>query len=327
MARDGSGRASSRSRMGHPLRAPPISRPIRSTVAVRHRHRRREPAAAQHRDAVADLEQLVEFLAHHQHAGAGRAGRSGPGGSPARRRHRRPRSAAPPAARAAPASISRPTMNFCRLPPERLRACAAMPAQRTSKRRDQPGRQRVHRCQVQQAARAPWRRSTRVSSAFSASDSSGTAPRPSRSSGTKARPRARRSAGPSAPIGWPSSRTAPGAGAALARQRRQQLLLAVAGDAGDADDLAGAHLERDVAQRRCRTARRRQGQARRPPGRARRAASRRRRWVRQVAADHQLGSDCRGLVPRVAARRSPGRARSTVQRSHSARISSSLWLM
>ena len=32
----------------------------------------------------------------------------------------------------------------------------------------------------------------------------------------------------------------------LAGQRRKQFVLAVAGDAGDADDLAAAHLERDV---------------------------------------------------------------------------------
>ncbi len=36
---------------------------------------------------------------------------------------------------------------------------------------------------------------------------------------------------------------------ALARQRLEELGLAVAGDAGDGDDLAGAHLERDLAQR------------------------------------------------------------------------------
>ena len=43
----------------------------------------------------------------------------------------------------------------------------------------------------------------------------------------------------------------------LAGERRQQLLLAVAGHAGDADDLAGAHGEIDVRRATCRTDRRR----------------------------------------------------------------------
>ena len=47
-------------------------------------------------------------------------------------------------------------------------------------------------------------------------------------------------------IGSPSSMTAPDIGAADAGDRLEQLRLAVAGDAGDADDLAGAHLEGDV---------------------------------------------------------------------------------
>ncbi len=82
-------------------------------------------------------------------------------------------------------------MNFCRLPPERLRAAASGPLAltpnaaivcaayaRTALRADESVRNEA-------APRA-------VSSALSASDISGTAPRPSRSSGTKARPSRRR---------------------------------------------------------------------------------------------------------------------------------------
>ena len=39
----------------------------------------------------------------------------------------------------------------------------------------------------------------------------------------------------------------------LAGERREQFLLAVAGDAGDADDLAGAHLQVDRVAAWCRT--------------------------------------------------------------------------
>ena len=85
----------------------------------------------------------------------------------------------------------------------------------------------------------------RVSSVFCASDSVGTAPRPRRSSGTKCRPSARGArAGEARAIVAAEQPDRSGGGApVLARERGQQLLLAVARDAGDADDLAGAHLE------------------------------------------------------------------------------------
>ena len=51
-------------------------------------------------------------------------------------------------------------------------------------------------------------------------------------------------AAPSRPTGLPSMRIAvSGSDRALARERQQQLVLAVAGDAGDAQDLAGPDLE------------------------------------------------------------------------------------
>ena len=86
--------------------------------------------------------------------------------------------------------ISRPTMNFCRLPPERLRAAASGPAALTLDdaidRR--PRSDRAASARMSRARRGRGR--CAVSSALSASDISGTAPRPRRSSGTNARPSA-----------------------------------------------------------------------------------------------------------------------------------------
>ena len=50
-------------------------------------------------------------------------------------------------------------------------------------------------------------------------------------------------------IGSPSSMTSPRGRAADAGERLEQLRLAVAGDAGDADDLAGADVEADAFDR------------------------------------------------------------------------------
>ena len=83
-----------------------------------------------------------------------------------------------------------------------------------------------------------------------ASESDGTAPRPSRSSGTKCRPRFRRAAAPIRPMGCPKSCDRAGVGArVLAGERREQLLLPVAGHPGDPDDLARVDVERDVLER------------------------------------------------------------------------------
>ena len=99
-------------------------------------------------------------------------------------------------------------MNFCRLPPDRLPASASSPLHLTlnaaivccanSAIRD--WRIRPPRTIP---ARAP------VSSAFCARLMAGTAPRPSRSSGTKPKPSARRCAGSSSPADWPPIRTMP----------------------------------------------------------------------------------------------------------------------
>ena len=282
-----------------------------------------------HDQPVADLEQLVELLAHHQHARSRR--RAAPAarrGSAPRRRRRRPRSAARRSAASGSASISRPTMNFCRLPPDRLlrrRARAAgldVEAARSARR---PAAATSPRAQPAAAA-------DRLACASAACSAPATASAPRRG---RAAPRAR-SAGPARgaargearAMSVPNSVIEPGgARAVLARQRRHQLLLAVARDAGDADDLAGAHLERDVVERDAervllaaaiRPLHREHHRARRAPRGAAAAAARRRssaatgwRWFPGV------GSTSPVTLP----------PRSTVQWWHSARISSSLWLM
>ena len=117
---------------GCSVSAPPISNPSFSRVASAAFERRRQPAVEHHRDAIGNLGQFVEILADDQHRGAAageidqrlandrrRTGIDAPGRltddrTPGSRR------------------ISRPTMNFCRLPPERLTASGSRLALRTS---------------------------------------------------------------------------------------------------------------------------------------------------------------------------------------------------
>ena len=95
---------------------------------------------------------------------------------------------------------------------------------------------RARRCRRARPRRVAWWER----SAFSLRRCVGTAAWPSRSSGTKAAPRRRRASMPIAPAGAAGDRDArPRAGREpLAGERREQLALAVAGDAGDAEDLA-----------------------------------------------------------------------------------------
>ena len=98
---------------------------------------------------------------------------------------------------------------------------------------------RVDEAAGEQALR--WRP---LSTPLSARLISGTAAWPLRSSGTAHRPEPAPRRRPSWPTALPSIRIAVvGLAGALARQRQQQLVLAVAGDPGDAEDLAGADLE------------------------------------------------------------------------------------
>ena len=109
-------------------------RPICSIGRLGDRDRLRQPAFGDHRDAVAEREDLVQVLRDHDHRRAivgqidqrlvdrgRRAGIDAPG------RLRRP------PARFGLCFTSRPTMNFCRLPPDSERASAAGPVVRTSK--------------------------------------------------------------------------------------------------------------------------------------------------------------------------------------------------
>ena len=77
----------------------------------------------------------------------------------------------------------------------------------------------------------------------------GAAAWPRRSSGTKAAPSRRRASMPRPPTARPPMRMAPcRSRQALAGEGREEFALAVAGDAGDADDFAGAHRQLDVLQ-------------------------------------------------------------------------------
>ncbi len=145
--------------------------------------------------------------------------------------------------------ISRPTMNFCRLPPERLAASGSRLALRTSNAlvARSTGRQRRRRIDeaVIHHAVAAWP----VSSAFSDSFMRGAVPWPSRSSGTKAAP----SRAPPLIDQMAGGVAVDHHGAAdlatpLAGQRGEQFVLAIAGDARDAENLAAFHFQRDVFQ-------------------------------------------------------------------------------
>ena len=103
------------------------------------------------------------------------------------------------------ASISRPTMNFCRLPPDSDLAAAWGPPAFTLKRRMMSSACFCNAPTLIQPL--PLTESVRVSSRLCAKPMVGTAPRPRRSSGTKCRPKARRWAGPMRPAFWPATWT------------------------------------------------------------------------------------------------------------------------
>jgi len=95
-------------------------------------------------------------------------------------------------------------MYFCKLPPDRLRASACGPPAFTWKR----AMMAAARCAMTLWRRKPWRMVAgvcKLNNTLSASAMSGTAPRPSRSSGTKPKPRARRRPGGKRPAGVPFS--------------------------------------------------------------------------------------------------------------------------
>ncbi len=245
------------------------------------------------------------------------------------------------------ASISRPMMNFWRLPPDRLRAAAPGPAART------PKRSISRRASAAAFAGATWPNrptgSRRVSSVFCANDIAGTAPRPSRSSGTWCSPSARRRAGPIGPRS-----TVRGGAPPAARPRPSP----AAGDGSSANQVtvpAGARRSSPDSTRssscwplpdtpaRPRISPRRNSSASparavpcgvsgarsRPLTRNRAAAcSRTARAASRGGSAPIISRDRLALLSWRGSTSPVTRpARSTVQRWHSARISSSLWLM
>ena len=150
------------------------------------------------------------------------------------------------------ASISRPTMNFCRLPPERLFAAEPGAAGLDVEAADQRLGQRRDVADADPAAGADRARARQQRVLRQREGRHGTAAEPLLGNEVQAggAPRARRGARDVALEELDrAGRRAP----VLARDRRHQLLLAVAGDAGDADHLAGANVERDLPRARCRT--------------------------------------------------------------------------
>ena len=89
----------------------------------------------------------------------------------------------------------------------------------------------------------------RSASAFCARLIAGTAPRPSRSSGTRVKPRRRRCDGFNLPPACPKSSCSRRADSDFPRQCGQQFLLAVAGNAGDAENLATRYHQIDFLER------------------------------------------------------------------------------
>ena len=125
---------------------------------------------------------------------------------------------------------------------------------------------------------------------FSDSVSLGAAAWPLRSSGTKAALRRRRASMPSRPTGAPSMRTAPGRPAThLARHGGEELGLAVARHARDADDLAAAHGKRDIAAARRRAVRPARGTGSSARSARARAGARRGADLHDFAAHHEAG--------------------------------------
>jgi hypothetical protein len=130
--------------------------------------------------------------------------------------------------------ISRPTMNFCRLPPDRLRAAAPGPPQRTSKR----SMQVLANSQAALGRRKPFFTSPvavgrQGGVVGEAHGRHGAAAR--RSSGTKP---GRACAAAGVQVAHRQAGHRVGGAGGFAGEGGQQLGLAVAGDAGDAEDLA-----------------------------------------------------------------------------------------
>ena len=167
-----------------------------------------------------------------------------------------------------------------------------------------------------------------VSSAFSDNFMRGAAPWPSRSSGTKAAPMRRRSVTLSKPAASPSMTTAPPSEARRSPDNAcEQFVLAVAGDAGDADDLAAAHFERYFLEPRAMRVVRLERELVNDEPRHRRRHARTPPSPRRSRRRPSCGQRRGGLLARIACRDLlAARAGSSLCRT-AACTSSSLWLM
>ena len=195
-----------------------------------------------HGDAVGEREQLLEVLADEEHAAAARAqieeqavDELGGADVDAARRLRRRGAASGRArarGRAAPSAGCRRRACRC-APPDPRRGCRNAPS----------GRRRSARMAPRSST--PWRLKGGVpihgSAMLSASGRLAIMPVRKRSSGTRPTPRACISRGLGRRPGSPHHRHAAAHRRQHAGDELGELALAVAGNAGDADDLAGAH--------------------------------------------------------------------------------------
>ena len=199
---------------------------------------------------VGQPDQLVEVGGDQQHREAVASGAPGcgPRSRPGRRRRRRGSGARRSAATGSPL-ISRPTMNFCWLPPESARAVVSMPGVRTS-----------YASMIRSVSSRAPRAVDPAALARSAAGSGGRgcgSPRAARRAAARAaagprgcsRPRTRGGAGsPSRVMSLSPSMTTPLVVGEHADDGLDQLGLAVALDAGDAEHLAGVDGEVDVVE-------------------------------------------------------------------------------
>src|SRR6185369_17225099 len=245
IAREGSARASSFSMAR--LRRPQAAHPLADALDRRFARRdaRRDAAARDHQQPIADLEQLVELLADDEHRAAGVAQRE---------------QLAPDLRRGADVDAPGRLRDDEQLrlgvdlaADDELLQVAAREALRRRARAacldvealDQGSRERLDVADPQPAARADRTRAREQRVLRQRQRRHGTAAEPLLGDEVQpvaAAPARRRARDVVLEQADRSRRRTP----VLARDRRHQLLLAVARHAGDADDLAGADVERDA---------------------------------------------------------------------------------
>ena len=210
-----------------------------------------QPPGVNDRDAVADLEEFVEILADDQHRDAPRAVRS----SRAWRIAAEASASTPQVGwlttkRPGSLRISRPTTNFCKFPPDSVRASGSAPDLRTSKAAttsfalssalrgvDEAGARHARGAVRGQHDIFRQREIGRRGVAVALFGHERRAERaPARDADVADR------------LAVDADRLGP-ARDQLAREIGEEFGLAVAGDAGDADHFAAAHGERDIFQR------------------------------------------------------------------------------